>query len=174
MTHYPRDFAPQSDCSVHATTADKLCCAEQLLLWASRSWVAIQLMGEKDLRPIAEPFKLIEAEEVVGYLDDSLGMLFGGLKRKVQVHGPSCPMVSADELTLLVAAGAAQHDAEGEAQRILLTYLRPAAARAVAASLMPLTESMAAFGLVMPQRRMQQTPQPVDAVGVVASGATLH
>jgi len=133
-------------------STDTLALGEQLLLWSLRSWHEAVRSGRCPLCAIVEPFGLIKAEAVAEALHRSLLLLLGPGNRTLVLNAPRCGQVGEEESTFLLAAGAAFHQSEAMASRMLGELLQRQTAADLASALRPLAELLGRHGLGLPER----------------------
>ncbi len=134
------------------TTTENLTLGEQLLLWSLRSWAAAAREGRCPLCEILEPFELIKAEPVAEALHRTLLLLLKPKDGALRVRPPGCGVIAEDESRFLLAAGAAFHESEAWAARLLSGRLKHQTALALASALRVLATVLSRHGLALPQR----------------------
>ncbi len=155
---------------------DNLTLGEQLLLWSLRSWVEATREGRCPLCEITEPFALIKAEAIAEALHRSFLLLLRPSDRGLRVRYPRCCTIAEDESRILLAAGAAFHDDEALACRLLRGSFPQATAEALTAALRALSVLLARHGLRLPQRlpNVTRLARPLGDYGSEAGLAQLH
>ncbi len=158
------------------TSTENLTLGEQLLLWSVRSWTAAAREGRCPLCEILEPFELIKAEPVAEALHRTLLMLLKPKDGVLRVHPPRCGVIAEDESRFLLAAGAAFHESEAMAARLLSGRLKHDTAVALAAALRVLATVLSRHGLALPERLppVLRLATPMENYSTPAGSMLLH
>ncbi|MBP5856555.1 hypothetical protein KAJ83_06020 [Marivibrio halodurans] len=136
---------------------------EQFTLWAFRSWVQ-----GFDNRPwkraeMREGFAAIGAGEAGDPFDEALMMLAASTTTVLGVNCPTCPTVTEDEHDFLLVLAHLQRGETSRADRVLRTWLPPAAARLCTGRFAQAARAMDEAGYRLPVRA--EALRAVDSVG---------
>lgn len=120
--------------------------SERFVLWAMRQWQyerALPVEGS----PLHEGFK---TAGLIGVLPDfaiAMDAFLFGARRAIDIHLPTCAMVSRDEATLVALCGLAQSNHDGPMMASLELLMAPTASRVAGIRLKAFATALAQAGL---------------------------
>jgi hypothetical protein len=146
--------------------AGDLVYAEQLVLWATRRWLARRLDWWRVEEEYFFACGCARARRALDGLDRLLAILHAGARRTVHLHRLACRRISADEQALLTLIAAYQSGRTSQALALLEHLLPEAAARQARGPAAALATALGESGRILPLR--------APALAEAAASRTIH
>ena len=148
------------------------------MLWAFRTWVRVHEGETRYLPILRRGFEAAGIADGYALLDSALETVACTAHTPIHVNCPKCRAVTADEHDLLTAATGLQRGHRGDAQRLLASWVPPAAVRLMLPHLTRFALALDAAGYRLPRRPMRprETPPAADPLAAPrpGNGPTLH
>ena len=119
---------------------------ERFVLWALRQWQHERALPVEGSR-LHEAFKAAGLIEVLPDFAIAMDAFLFGARRAIDIHRPTCAMVSRDEATLVALCGLAQSDHDGPMMASLALLMTPTASRVAGIRLKAFATALAQAGL---------------------------
>ena len=133
-------------------TTEDLRTPEVFILWTIRTWVQTEIGRHSSRQCFQDGLEKAGCQEAANPLSALLDIVGTAANRKIEIHVPTCPCISADEKRLLHALAAQQTGHTLEAFDVLTNLLPGAAVRIALGYVDAVALSLARAGLLLPDR----------------------
>lgn len=151
----------------------ELPCAEQFVVWATRTWVAGLKEGIARSFSLQRGFDLAGIPDGLNALDGLLGTIATGAARTIDIRCVQCRWFSDDERAILAALAGCQTGASPAARGVFECFLVPAAARVATEQADDLACELSRAKLLLRQP-VSAFPKVVSIAAALARRETVH